>query len=171
MLRSLPVVPSWVWSAHISSHRALVPRVRGRDDWCRQSDREARVTSSGEGLAVGGSASLSCNLPACVSDGRGRDAGRRHQPSGRSRTTSATCRRRRSERLGARRHPRTRRFVAPSEPTIRRTVTSVDAAEGTSWSGAGWPSRSASGGSPPGRSRPAPHSRWTARRSKAPGPR
>src|SRR5450756_2655922 len=33
------------------------------------------------------------------------------------------------ERLGARRHPRTRRFVAPSEPTIRRTVTSVDAAE------------------------------------------
>ena len=33
------------------------------------------------------------------------------------------------ERLGARRHPRTRRFVAPSKPTIRRTVTSVDAAE------------------------------------------
>jgi hypothetical protein len=33
------------------------------------------------------------------------------------------------ERLGARRHPRTRRFVASSEPTIRRTVTSVDAAE------------------------------------------
>jgi len=33
------------------------------------------------------------------------------------------------ERLGARRHPCTRRFVAPSESTIRRTVTSVDAAE------------------------------------------
>lgn len=33
------------------------------------------------------------------------------------------------ERLGARRHPRTRRFVAPSEPTIRRTVKSVDADE------------------------------------------
>ena len=32
-------------------------------------------------------------------------------------------------RLGARRHPRTRRFVAPSEPTIRRTVKSVDADE------------------------------------------
>src|SRR5450759_3585180 len=31
--------------------------------------------------------------------------------------------------IGDRRHPRTRRFVAPSEPTIRRTVTSVDAAE------------------------------------------
>jgi len=33
------------------------------------------------------------------------------------------------ERLGARRHQSTRRFVAPSEPTIRRTVTSVDADE------------------------------------------
>jgi hypothetical protein len=33
------------------------------------------------------------------------------------------------ERLGARRHPRSRRFVAPSEPTIQRTVTPVDADE------------------------------------------
>ena len=62
-------------------------------------------------------------------DGRGRDAGRRHQlPVGRGL----------HRRLAARGAPSgsapagTRapaQFVAPSEPTIRRTVTSVDAAE------------------------------------------
>ncbi|MGE5697861.1 MAG: ISAs1 family transposase [Candidatus Sericytochromatia bacterium] len=33
------------------------------------------------------------------------------------------------ERLGARRHPRTGRYIPPSEPTIRRTVKGVDADE------------------------------------------
>ena len=75
------------------------------------------------------------------------------------------------ERRGARRHPRTRRFVAPSESTIRRTVTSVDADEADVLVGRWLAEQVRAGRLATRGSRPAPHSRWTARRSTAPGPR